>query len=211
MESRQLKVSKTARIYTLGNTETAKNIWIIFHGYAQLASTFIKEFQTLINEETAVIAPEGMHRFYRRGFYGEVVASWMTSEDRLSDIADNAAYLNQVYNDWIKPNQKVHVLGFSQGVATACRWLAESTFPIENLVLWAGSFPQDLTTSKTSSMTIGRCFMAYDKEDPFWNEESWLKQLKSIGAFGIQPIVFSFNGGHSIPKVALEAFKTEFL
>lgn len=206
MEKRQLKVSKTAKVCTLGNLETAKHVWIVFHGYAQLANTFINEFESQVDEETAVIAPEGLHRFYKRGFYGEVVASWMTSEERLSDIEDNNAYLNQVYEAYIRPEQSLHILGFSQGVATACRWLAETNIPLKDLVLWAGSFPQDLNPSKASSITIGNCYMAYDSEDPFWNETSWNKQLESIKSFGVEPIVYPFTGGHKIPQDAFKEF-----
>ena len=41
-----------------------------------------------------IVAVQGLHRFYTKG--GDVVASWMTREDRELAIADNVAYVGQV-------------------------------------------------------------------------------------------------------------------
>ena len=120
MQKIEFPVHKTARVFVLGSVEKATDVWIVLHGYAQLANTFLSEFEHLANGHTAIVAPEGLHRFYRKGFYGDVVASWMTKEDRLTDIQDYVNYLNNLVQSFPKSVQNVHVLGFSQCVATAC-------------------------------------------------------------------------------------------
>ncbi|MEL6276926.1 MAG: phospholipase, partial [Bacteroidota bacterium] len=80
----RLPVQRTAHFYTLGEpSANVKRMWFACHGYGQLASTFIRKFDQLAGAEDYVVAPEGLSRFYWQGFTGKVVASWMTSADRL--------------------------------------------------------------------------------------------------------------------------------
>ncbi len=48
----------------------------------------------------------------------------MTKEDRENEIADYVDFLDAVFGEVVTPGARVTVLGFSQGVATAARWLA---------------------------------------------------------------------------------------
>ena len=77
-----IKVEKTATYYSSGNIKTAKTIWFVLHGYGMLAEYFIKKFDSIVNNDNCVIAPEGLSKFYTKGFYGRVGASWMTKENR---------------------------------------------------------------------------------------------------------------------------------
>ena len=98
MKEQTIETKKTARYYTLGTlSENTKTVWFVCHGYGQLANYFLRNFKLLENEKTFVISPEGFHRYYLNGFSGRVGASWMTKEDRLNDIADYVAYLDQLY------------------------------------------------------------------------------------------------------------------
>ena len=82
--SHHLSVEKTARYFTMGEGKAnCQYLWIVLHGYGQLASSVIKRFKTLDPDKHFVLAPEGLSRFYwGEGFGGKAVASWMTSEDR---------------------------------------------------------------------------------------------------------------------------------
>src|ERR1051325_8249497 len=121
MIKKSIRIEKTARYFILGDAG-ASSVWCVCHGYAQLASYFIKNFEPLNNGDNMIVAPEGLHRFYWQGYSGRVVASWMTKEDRLDDINDYVNFLDEVHNDVMKEFKgkkvKVNVLGFSQGVAT---------------------------------------------------------------------------------------------
>src|SRR3954467_9897190 len=99
MKQRNITVSKTARYFVSGEmTESIEQLWFVCHGYAQLASSFLTWFDALDQQKHLVIAPEGLHRFYWKGFSDKVVASWMTKEDREADIADYVNFLNKVYD-----------------------------------------------------------------------------------------------------------------
>jgi predicted esterase len=212
MQKHELPVQKTAQIFTLGDVQSATEVWIVLHGYAQLARTFLETFEQIASKDCAIIAPEGLHRFYKKGFYGDVVASWMTKEDRLNDIEDYSKYLDSVLNKFTKTGQTIRVFGFSQGVATACRWISQSDSKISSLILWAGTFPTDISMKNDgSSLPFSACYLAYDPEDKFRNEDSWNKQLNFIGDAGIKPTIFTYTGGHTIPGEALEKFNTQVL
>jgi predicted esterase len=207
MQKIDFKTQKTARIFTLGDLKNARTVWVVLHGYAQLAKSFLEEFNHLADGSTAILAPEGLHRFYRKGFYGDVVASWMTKEDRLADIEDYLRYLNQMVRDLIPESCTVHLLGFSQGVATACRWVADGTIKPDSLTLWAGTFPNDIDlVAGTSNLRNTKTFLAYDNNDVFRTEESWQNQLDFFKANQLSPTLFEYEGGHKIPKTEFNRF-----
>lgn len=92
-----LEVQRTAKIVSLGNIDAnTTDVWLVVHGYGQLAERFINKFTTLLNESTAIIVPEALQRFYLDGTGGKIGASWMTREERELDIKDNHYYLDQV-------------------------------------------------------------------------------------------------------------------
>ena len=66
-----------------------------FHGYGESAATHLEVLARIPgSEHWLLVAVQGLHRFYRRD--SEVVASWMTREDREQAIADNLAYVRLV-------------------------------------------------------------------------------------------------------------------
>ena len=116
----RLSVSRSARCFSRGG-EAAAEAWVVLHGYGQLASRFLRGFESIATPTRLVVAPEGLSRFYLDAGAGRVGASWMTKEDRAHEIEDYLAYLAQVRAALIPP-VPLTILGFSQGVATAARW-----------------------------------------------------------------------------------------
>src|SRR6266403_5826002 len=91
-----------------------------FHGYAEGAEMQLERMRAIPGAEAwRVVAIQGLHRFYQRRV-GDVVASWMTRQDRELAIADNIAYVTAVIDavtrEWPDPPAVVYA-GFSQGVA----------------------------------------------------------------------------------------------
>jgi predicted esterase len=145
MQAHQFKVSKTAHYYTLGTlSPKTKRILLVFHGYGQLAQRFIQKFNQL--EDCFVIAPEGFARFYWKGTSGDVGASWMTKEDRTTEIDDYSLYLSQLYAHFGLAEHDAELIfcAFSQGGATALRWMARTQPRFDRLLLWGVSVPQDI-------------------------------------------------------------------
>ncbi len=146
MKKHFLPVTKTARYFTHGNLDNhTKFIWIIIHGYAQTADSFLSSFESL-GSEHFVIAPEGLNKFYSRGFSGSPVASWMTSLEREHEIIDYTNYLNSLVNSLnlaTFTQAKTIVLGFSQGVSTQTRYIASSDFKFDYSVMIAGEIGKE--------------------------------------------------------------------
>ena len=133
MQENHIKVAKTARYFQLGEVGSEiREVWFVCHGYGQNADHFLKHFEFLDNGARLIIAPEGLSRFYLNGFSGRIGASWMTRVDRLNDIKDYVLFLDAIYQQIFekldRSSVKVSALGFSQGTATASRWLKGTTF-----------------------------------------------------------------------------------
>lgn len=196
----QYKIEKTVRYFTHGNSKTAKNIWIVLHGYGQLPYYFIRKFESLNPEENFVIAPEGMHRFYLEGTSGRVGASWMTKEARLDDIEDNINYLDTLTKDILSSksfNKKI-LLGFSQGGATATRFHESGNFHADVFILWASVFPPDLDFDPSqSSLMKSQNYFVLGKNDPYFKgKEAEVKKLFKSQNFNFKTI--DFDGKHDI-------------
>lgn len=198
-----LHTQKSYRYYIEGNPKTAKHLIFVLHGYGQLSKFFIRKFQSLVDEDTAIIAPEGMHRFYLKGSSGRVGASWMTKEAREDDIADNLNFLQELYK-LVKVNdvQKLTLIGFSQGGATAARWHQMGQVKFNNFVLWASVFPPDLKgLEKNSAFENSKNFFVVGDQDEFLDEE----RIKAVQLdFEDKHLNFTFirfEGDHNIfPK-----------
>jgi len=151
MEHHTLSVKRTAHYSTRGELgEQTRFVILACHGYGQLARHFIRKFDILDAEDTFVIAPEGLSRFYWEGLTGDVVASWMTRQDRLEEIVDYCAFLDTLYEEYLSDLPKdcqVILLGFSQGVATIMRWAMRSFPRCSTFVCWAGMIPEDIDYS----------------------------------------------------------------
>src|SRR5512140_921459 len=99
-----LTVSKTARFALLGDLDgDVSEVWIACHGFGQLARSFIREFMPVAKASRLIVAPEALSRFYLGEVTGatsvtaRIGATWMTREDRLSEISDYVGYLDAVY------------------------------------------------------------------------------------------------------------------
>ena len=215
MNRKKITISKTAQYFTLGEaTKDVEQVWIVCHGYGQLANYFIKKFEILNNGKNLIVAPEALHRFYTTGFSGRVGASWMTKEERLDDINDYVNFIDAVYNEVIaqlkNKNVKINVLGFSQSTATVCRWLAQKNKRVDNLILWAGFFPHDIDFKTTSEIfnNINIQIMV-GKQDEFITESEINKQINFLKENNIQFELTLFEGKHEIPEKILSKIAQE--
>ena len=207
-----LKVQKTARVVTEGaNNPKLKSVWLIAHGYGQLATFFINKFEKLYSEENLFIVPEGLHRYYLNGFSGKIGASWMTAEEREKDIEDYCSYLDTVYETYIKPLDKkviVNAFGFSQGGATIYRWAAHTKNKIDNLIMWGSVIPPDMTVTNGRETDVQRLkdlnwFYVVGDKDEFISDKRRVEQIQELERSGITPNSIHYNGTHDISEEPL--------
>ncbi|AQG78163.1 alpha/beta hydrolase [Spirosoma montaniterrae] len=204
-----ISVQRTARYYTLGQlTEQTTHVWFCLHGFGQLARYFSQKFTGFIDEKTFVVVPEGLSRLYLNGEYQRVGASWLTREDKDHEISDFLAYLNTLYDHVLANHspQTLHItlLGFSQGAATACRWLNHGHVSANRLILWAGFFPNGLT-----DVIDPIKLAAVDTHYVYGRQDEFIKDIPDAAAYmrrmqedvpGLQ--LTAYNGTHRVePEV----------
>ena len=203
---RTIVTRRSARYYTAGATG-AGCIWLVLHGYGQLASEFIQDFLEISGDERQVVAPEGLSRFYLRAGQGSIGANWMTSEDRQREIGDYITYLDLVSNEVrVRDDQRLFVLGFSQGAATACRWFSDSSRPLQGIAIWGGGVPPDLEFGAFSKR-LGNDPLSFvwGDSDIFMSENRFRAELQSLKEQNINHRPVQFDGGHTIePSVLAE-------
>jgi predicted esterase len=220
IEESHLVVARTARYYTLGiSVDRPRELWFACHGYGQLGAYFARPFQVLDDGTRVVIVPEALSRFYfgdpRRphGADSLVGATWMTREDREREIDDHVAYLDALYGHvrgrpgWSAA--PVTVLGFSQGVATVCRWLARGAARAERLVLWGGRLPTDLFPLPIDSpLRSTRLILVAGERDEWVTATVIAEQAAMLRDAGLSYELRRFPGGHTIDEDLLRAIAT---
>ena len=208
MNSFEFSTLKTGRVYTLEPSGPVHEAWFVLHGYGQLGQYFIRHFAPLADDHTLVVAPEALHRFYLEGVYGRVGASWMTKEARESDIHDYVRYLDGVYrevqNRFDLSEAKITALGFSQGSATVCRWLAGRNSMAHQLILWAGAMPPDMNFVVDRAL-FNRLNIRFvmGTRDQFADSRVVQQHRDFLDEKDIRYTFWSFEGKHEIPPEVL--------
>lgn len=208
MKTEGLSFQYKARYFKSGDiTSATKRILFILHGYGQLANYFIRKFEAMATEETVVIAPEGLHHFYLEDVNSRsqtknnrVGATWMTRENRLMDIDNYLKYLNTIHAIELQGRSiPITILGFSQGAATATRWLLQGTIDFEKLILWAGIFPPDLNFEAGQQILKEKSiYHILGEDDPFITDERKAEMEFLCKQLAIAPVLVTFKGGHEI-------------
>ncbi|QQR87293.1 MAG: phospholipase [Flavobacteriales bacterium] len=198
-----ISVPRTARYYTLG-AEGSREMWLVLHGYGQLARYFLHHFEGL-EEGRLIVAPEGLSRFYLDGSFGRVGASWMTREDRETEIADQITYLDALAARVSgKAALPVNVLGFSQGVATACRWAAMGRTRIQRIVVWGGSMPPELGQDPTAHpWRECRFDLVHGKADTVVGADVLERNAALLRSTSVPFTVHEHDGGHTLDRLLL--------
>jgi predicted esterase len=196
-----IDISIKTSYYTLNKlTEKTEKVWLVFHGYGQLAEFFIKKFEGLDPEKNFIIAPQGLSKYYLDGVYGRVGASWMTKEDRLTEIENQYSYIDSVLSQFDISDKQLIYFGFSQGTATMGRYAAHAKIPFEQMIIWAGTFPPD-TDPKDWKYLTGQEGIHYytSREDIYFKEEMIPKQNEVVKtALGREPELHWYEGGHRV-------------
>lgn len=201
-----IRVTRRARYFTIGGGATAADIWIVCHGYAQLAGRFIHNFTIIDRPGRVIVAPEALHRFYidpppKPAAERRVGATWMTREDREQDIADYVDYLDLLVSEFMAqaPEARLRVLGFSQGSATVLRWAVRATRVPHHLILWAGEVPSDVDwTAGARKLARTRIDVVRGDRDESITESVLRRNLRALDDVKLKYHLHSFSGGHHL-------------
>ncbi len=205
-----LNISFKAAYSTLNEINSnTKHIWIVCHGYGQLAAHFIKRFDVFDAQEHFVLAPQGLSKFYLKE-YTNVGASWMTKEDRSTDLENQRSYcdslLDHVFGGIDLNDYEVHLLGFSQGVSAISRLAAYRKIPFSNLILWAGGFPPELTPDDFSFVNSkAKLKIVLGDRDMLFRLPKFQTEIdKAEKALGRSSEFIGFDGKHEVSRGVLE-------
>ena len=206
-----LRVQRTARYYTLGGASPERrSIWFVLHGYGQLAGEFVRYFNDIASDDSLIVAPEALNRFYLiqadkvPARDRPVGATWMTREDRASDIADYVEYLDVLYDDVVgasaTPSLAINVIGFSQGAATATRWITHTNRRLDRLVLWGGLLPPETEVTPGQSLRRSRLTLVAGSRDQYVMPPAFAAERARLDAARLPYDVIQFDGGHAINR-----------
>jgi len=206
MTEHHIQVRRTARYHMLGEPSAAKELWVVVHGYGQLARYFLNNFEGLENGR-CIVAPEALSRFYLDAEHSRVGATWMTREERLLEIQDHIAYLDALVTS-IKEKgaagMRVNALGFSQGVATVSRWALKGGTQLDRLILWAGGLPPELDQHTLKAWEKLQVDLVLGDQDEYAKPGDLAAMDRRLELAGVPRKSHRFSGKHKLEPVLLE-------
>ena len=188
---------KSFRYEIINDIDNPYIVLYVLHGYGQLAKFFIQKFKSL-NKNILIVAPEGMHRFYLEGNYGRVGASWMTKEDRKTDITDNIGWLTSLDEKISKKYniKKRILLGFSQGGSTAIRWRLCNKVFFNALIIWGSDFPPEDKKKVEILVSDNENYFVIGSKDEYFNENKRNELIHEYKLLGFN--ISTYDGNHDI-------------
>ena len=216
-----IRVGRTARYHTIGEPGAdTRDVWFVCHGHGQLAGDFIREFEPIADPSRVIVAPEALSRYYvssEPGFHSKeakVGATWMTREDRENEINDYVGYLDALYDEILSPLRRedvsVTVLGFSQGGATANRWVTRGHVRVNRLIMWGSLLASDADLNQAATFFRDvKLTIVYGKRDQFADEGMIAGYEKLLGDNQIPFELVTFEGGHRMDRDTLLALARE--
>jgi len=184
-------------------SESTEYIWLIFHGIGFLSRYFLKYFTGFPKSKHYFIAPQAPSKYYLNSEYKHVGASWLTRENTEVEKENVMAYLDAVWASEVIPKRcKLIILGYSQGVSIATRFLAYKKISPYQIMLYAGGLPEELQEedfrylSRDTPITF-----VYGRWDPYLNPDRLIREQDKLeGLFAGRAIQHPFEGGHEFKK-----------
>ena len=183
----------------------AADLWLVgFHGYAQSAAQFLPDVARAASAGRWLVASvQALHPFYTKR--DEVVANWMTREDREHAIADNIGYVDAVGDalerEFGAPRAIVYA-GFSQGVAMAWRAAMRGRRSAAAIVTAGGDVAPDVLDA---TRPWPRVLMLTGGIDPWYTPERLAAEAARLRGLGADVRTQVFDGGHEWGDAVAEA------
>jgi predicted esterase len=175
-----------------------------FHGYGEGADVQLERMRRIPGAARwRLVSIQGLHRFYQRRT-NEVVASWMTRQDREAAIADNLVYVDAVLTavDREHPGAPRLVLtGFSQGVAMMFR--AASARSVDGVIAVGGDVPPEIESSALTR--VRRALVCRGARDEWYTAETFGRDVERLRDVRVHVESLNFPGGHEWSAEVVEA------
>lgn len=176
------------------DTPAAAAVLLGFHGYMEHAAIQMDRLASIpASDAWTLVSVQGLHRFYK-GRSEEVVASWMTRQDREEMIADNIEYASRVIERIVPVDVPLITVGFSQGVAMAFRAGMRARRRADAIIAVGGDVPPELLADE--SARFPPLLLCRGEADEWYTREKLQNDLVALGARGTPPEVLEYPGGH---------------
>jgi predicted esterase len=167
-----------------------------FHGYGENAEKSLDELRRLPGASRWVLcAAQALHPFYNRT--GDVIASWMTRQQRERAIVDNIRYVSSVVTEVKRElpiSERLVYLGFSQGAAMAYRAAAGSGHACQGVIVLGGDVPPELADRKLEGfppVLLGR-----GASEEWYDAAKMEHDVELLRGKGVEVHPCVFQGGH---------------
>ena len=207
-EERLVSYQTTNSYSTLNSSnEETNNVWIVFHGIGYLSRYFIRLFQHLDPKTNYVIAPQAPSKYYKGESYKKVGSSWLTKENTAIDKENVLNYIDAVIEKENLPsNKNLIVLGYSQGVSIASRWVTSRKIKCNSLIFISGGFPKELEKEDIQFLeNQTRIIHILGKEDPYFSKEKVDAEKERLQMLMPHIEFRTHDGGHELdPKTLVD-------
>ena len=171
-----------------------RGLLVGFHGYGESAEIQMPRLEAIPGTEQWTLASvQGLHRFYK-GRGQEIVASWMTRQDREDAIRDNIDYVDNVVEATRVKDEPVVYIGFSQGVAMAFRAAVKGRVKAAGVVGVGGDVPPELLAEAES--WFPRVLLTRGARDEWYTAEKMGKDYRALRPRVDDVQTLEYDGGH---------------
>ncbi|KJJ38894.1 alpha/beta hydrolase [Aequorivita vladivostokensis] len=204
---KEVTYTTTNTYHTLNElTEKTKNVWMVFHGMGYLSKYFINYFSELNAEENFIIAPQAPSKYYQGNDFKHVGASWLTRENTQLETQNILKYIDAIYEkELAETTANLIVMGYSQGVSIATRWVASRKVQCDKLILHSGGIPNELQPNDFEYLkTDAEVIYLYGNKDQYITEARETEEkLKGTKLFQDRLKIEVFDGIHEVNRELL--------
>jgi len=194
-------VYTTTKPYSTLNkrTKNTKNVWFVCHGMGHLSRYFLRYFKGLNSEENYIVAAQAPSLYYQGTNFKHVGASWLTKENTIKETENIMHYFNAIFKEEnLDCDLNLIMLGYSQGVSVATRYIATRQLQCAQLILHSGGIPKELK-SEDFAFLNAKVSLVYGTKDAYLNAERIAHETdKANLLFKNNVNIIPFEGGHEV-------------
>ena len=173
----------------------ARGVLVGFHGYMESAAIQMERLAAIPGASAwTLVSVQALHRFYR-GRTEEVVASWMTRQDREAAIADNIEYIDNALES--VPHDaatRIVYAGFSQGVPMAFRAALAGRRRAAGVIAIGGDVPPELLGD--AALRFPPVLMVRGERDDWFTQPKFDANVAALTKRGVSVRTLVFDGTH---------------
>ena len=188
------------------STPAPAGLLVGFHGYAEGAESQLERLRAIPDADRwTLVSVQGLHRFYQRRT-NEVIASWMTRQDRELAISDNLAYVEGVVDaasrEMGRQPARLVFAAFSQGVAMGFRAATATTRRVDGVIAVGGDVPPEIDAA--SLARVRKALVCRGASDEWYTDTKFQHDVTRLHEAGVKVHDVTFDGGHEWSEAVLK-------